>query len=216
MFGPGGMRGTASERSIAEARGRTGVRIELDDGRSIVVPREALAPEGRGVRRVAGERMASREREVAAAEKIVIPAVREELDVGKRRVDRGGVRVRVIPGERREVVDVPLEHRDLRVERVQIGREVEGPLQAREEDGVLIFPVVEEVLVVQKKWVLREEVRIRVERTRTRASEAVSLRTERVSIERLGRDDRSEAEGGTGEPAAGPGDRRGRRSRTRR
>ena len=55
----------------------------------------------------------------------------------------------------------------------------------REEDGVLIVPVVEEQLVVTTRLILKEEIRI-TRRSRTEAvREPVRLRSEQVDIERL-------------------------------
>ena len=58
------------------------------------------------------------------------------------------------------------------VERVPVDRPVEAMPVVREEDGVLIVPVVEERLVVTKQLVLKEELQIR---TQTRV-EAVGSR----------------------------------------
>jgi stress response protein YsnF len=54
----------------------------------------------------------------------------------------------------------------------------------REEDGVLIVPVLEERLVVTTELVLKEEIRItRKSRTET-VREPVRLRSERAEVER--------------------------------
>ena len=55
----------------------------------------------------------------------------------------------------------------------------------REEDGVLIVPVLEERLVVTTELVLKEEIRI-TKRSRTElVREPVTLRSERAEVERL-------------------------------
>ena len=70
-----------------------------------------------------------------------------------------------------------------------VGRPVEAAPQVREEDGVLIVPVLEERLVVTTELILKEEIRI-IKKSRTEmVREPVRLRSERVEVERLeGRD----------------------------
>jgi stress response protein YsnF len=59
----------------------------------------------------------------------------------------------------------------------------------REEDGVLIVPVLEERLVVTTELILKEEIRITKKDRTEIVREPVRLRSERVEIERLeGRD----------------------------
>lgn len=183
ILGTDGRCGTAARAAVAGVHADAPVPIRMDDGRSTTVPRSALTPAGRDAYRL--DTPAPAHTEPPPSGGIAVPVIGEELQIGKREVDRGGVRVRIVPSEREEAVDLPLEHRDVHVERIPIGREVEGPLPAREEDGQLIFPVVEQVAVVQKKWVLREEVRVRVERTLTHARETITLKAESAVVERL-------------------------------
>jgi stress response protein YsnF len=55
----------------------------------------------------------------------------------------------------------------------------------RNEDGVVIVPVFEEVLVIEKRLVLREEIRLRIAVSADPAEQTVSLRRQRVEVERL-------------------------------
>jgi len=122
----------------------------------------------------------------AAAPQTVIPVVREELDVGKRRVETGrGVRVHKTVQERQAVVDEPLAKDEVRVERVKVERTVEAPVDVRYEGDTMIIPVLEEVLVVQKRLVLKEEIRVTRRRSETRAPQRVTLRSEDAEIERI-------------------------------
>ena len=50
---------------------------------------------------------------------------------------------------------------DVEIERVQIDREVSSAPDIRTEGDLTIVPVLEEILVVEKRLVLREEIRIR-------------------------------------------------------
>jgi uncharacterized protein (TIGR02271 family) len=116
-----------------------------------------------------------------------IPVVREELHVGKRMVETGrGVRLHKTVTEEAIRIDGQLAHQELEIERVPIDAWVEGsvPVQRQEAD-TLVIPVLEEVLVVEKRLRLREEIRITAKATSRQASEQVVLRSEQVSAERF-------------------------------
>ncbi len=117
---------------------------------------------------------------------LVIPVVAEELTVETSRIARGVVRLHKRVETREETVNAPVVREDLIVERVTVNALVEGaPPEPREEDGVLIVPVLEEVTVVEKRLILREEVRVSRRRSTTTASQAVTLRREVVEVERV-------------------------------
>lgn len=139
------------------------------------VRRESLQP-GMAERTVATD--------VSATE--VIPVLREELKVSKREVETGRVVVHKTVSERDENVEMLLRRTDVSVERVPVGRTVTEAPASREEGDVLIIPVLEEVLVVEKRLVLKEELHIRKTTTECTAHEVVRLRTETVKIEPSG------------------------------
>jgi uncharacterized protein (TIGR02271 family) len=124
---------------------------------------------------------------VPASAELVIPVVAEELRVERVVTERGHVRVHKRVHERTETVQPgPVAHDDVTVERVPVGRFVTEAPAVRVEGDTTIVPVVEEVLVVEKRLRLREEVRI-TRRTRAVPSpeQHVTLRTEDVEIERI-------------------------------
>jgi stress response protein YsnF len=57
----------------------------------------------------------------------------------------------------------------------------------REDNGTTIIPVMEEVLVVEKRWMLREEIHIRRRRIETHQPQHITLRSEEVQVERVPR-----------------------------
>jgi stress response protein YsnF len=71
------------------------------------------------------------------------------------------------------------------IEHVAINRPVESPEPPREEGDVLVIPVYEEVVTVQRQWILKEEVRLRRREVQTRHREEVVLRGEEAVVERL-------------------------------
>jgi len=81
-------------------------------------------------------------------------------------------------------VDEPLMREEYDVERVPIDEFVDGPVGPRHEGETLIEPVLEEVLVVEKRLVVREELRITRRRTEERKPQRVKLLSEEVSVER--------------------------------
>lgn len=123
--------------------------------------------------------------EGTARDEVVIPVLHETVHIGKRRVESGRVRVHKTVSERDEAVEVVLKRQDLEVERVPIGRVVDQVPAPREEAGTLIVPVIEEVVVVEKRLMLKEELHIRRKNTERTVRETVRLRAEAVSVEHL-------------------------------
>ena len=117
-------------------------------------------------------------------EPVVIPVAREEASVARKVVERDAVRVRKIVRERVELIDEPLMHDEIDVEHVVVNRVVDSPQPPREEGDVLVIPVYEEVLTVQRQWVLKEEVRVRRREVQSRHREEVVLREEEALVER--------------------------------
>jgi uncharacterized protein (TIGR02271 family) len=115
----------------------------------------------------------------------VIPLAAEELAVARRTVETGRLRVARITHEREQLVDEMLARETAEISRVPIGREVETMPAVREEDGITIIPIVEEVLVVERRLFLKEEVRIRRARTTERHRESVRLRYQEAVVTRL-------------------------------
>jgi stress response protein YsnF len=109
----------------------------------------------------------------------------EELEVSKREIERGRVIVRTRIEDREELAEAALLQQEVVVERVTRGIVVETMPEVREEDGVLVVPVVEERLVVTTELVLKEEIRITTKSRTEIVREPVRLRSERVEIERL-------------------------------
>lgn len=117
----------------------------------------------------------------------VIPVIKESLVVDRRVVDQGGFRIVKSVDVRDEVVDEPLVAHTVDVERRIIGRllpSMEVPA-SRQEGDTWIVSVVEEVLVTEKRLMLKEELHIRRTESVTRHPQTFSLRSENVAIERL-------------------------------
>jgi stress response protein YsnF len=72
----------------------------------------------------------------------------------------------------------------VQVERVPIGRAVAAVPAVREEGDTTILPVVEEVIVVERRLILKEEVHIRRIKVAERHTETVTTREQTVEIYR--------------------------------
>jgi stress response protein YsnF len=89
---------------------------------------------------------------------------------------------------REVLVDEPLLREEVAIERVPVNRVVEGPIPVRYEGDTMILSLLEEVLVVETRLLLTEELRITTRRTETHTPERVMLRHEDVTIERVDRE----------------------------
>lgn len=123
-----------------------------------------------------------------------LEVVEEQLSVGKRSVDTGrGVRIHKTVSEQPVQVDEALLRDAVEVARVPVGRLADpGETPAPHYEGdTLVIPVLEEVLVVERRVRIREELRITRSRHEQRHQENVLLRSEQVNIERFDETDRT-------------------------
>lgn len=125
----------------------------------------------------------------------VLHEVDERLDVRTETRETGRVVARVVTDTREQPVAATGWRETVDVERVPIGRDVDAIEPPREEDGVTVIPVYEEVLVVHKRLVLREEVRLTTRREPLPGPERVPIRRQRVEVERLPPPDAGDPDG---------------------
>jgi uncharacterized protein (TIGR02271 family) len=114
----------------------------------------------------------------------ILPVVEEQVHVEKQQVEHGKVRITKTVQEREQVIDEPLMHEDVEVERVRVDKEIDAPASPRREGEVWIVPLMEEVVVVERRLMLREELHIRKRQTQVSRPKSVTLRTEQAHIER--------------------------------
>lgn len=117
-----------------------------------------------------------------------IPVIEEQLAFGTRVVETGrGVRIHKTVSEQPVTIDERLSRDEVQVEHVPIDRIVaagETPAN-RYEGDTLIVPVLEEVLVVERRLRIKEELHISRTRHEERYQETVALKVERVDVERF-------------------------------
>ena len=120
---------------------------------------------------------------------LILPLYEEDIAFSKRKLTTGVVRVALTTASRAALVDEELAREDVQVDRVRIDKVVAEMPQTREEGNTTIIPVVEEIVVVERRLVLREEIRITRARSVTRHTETVLLRTQQATVERVQSDD---------------------------
>jgi stress response protein YsnF len=113
-----------------------------------------------------------------------LPVSEERICVHKRKVETGRVRIRTVPEEREQRIQETVASEEVFVETVRVGREVETMPEVRQEGDTWVFPVVEKVLVVEKRSILKEEARVRRVRRSETVEQPVTLRSTRVIVER--------------------------------
>ena len=117
-----------------------------------------------------------------------VPVVQEEAWIEKRIVDTGrGVRIHKTVAEHPCQIDKSLLRDEVQVSHVPVDRIV--PLDqapaTRYEGDTLVVPILEEVLVVERRLRIKEELHITRTRHEERHAETVLLKSEQVSVERF-------------------------------
>jgi uncharacterized protein (TIGR02271 family) len=189
---PQGVHGTIDTTAWPLDGRRAEVLVSLEGGRQVLVPLELLVRQEDGSYRLTVNLAAWERQRGAGADAreppLVLPVMEETLTVDTRPVETGRVRIRKVVHAREELVDPPLLREDVIIERVPVNRVVEGPVPVRYEGDTMIVSVLEEVLVVDTRLLLKEEVHITTRRTETHTPKRVTLRHEDVTIERVDRE----------------------------
>jgi len=115
----------------------------------------------------------------------VIPLLAEEVAVAKQVVETGRVQVSRVAHEREQLIDELLTHETVEIDRTPIGRQIDAMPAVRDEGDTIVIPIVEEVLVVERRLLLKEEVRVRRVRSTERHQESVTLRHHEAVVTRL-------------------------------
>src|SRR5688572_22734860 len=90
-----------------------------------------------------------------------LPVVEEVLKVDRRKVETGAVRVRLSTTETTQPLQLDAWSERVEVERVAIGQPVAERREPWHDGDVLVVPVYEEQVVLQRTLVLKEELRLR-------------------------------------------------------
>ena len=119
-----------------------------------------------------------------------LPLAEEVLHLAKQEVSTGKVRVHTVVDTEEQFVRETLEQHTVEVTRIPKNEVLDAVPTVRTENGVVIVPVFEEVVVVETKLVLREEVHIRTNVSQDTVEFHVPIRKQRAVVERLDKDGR--------------------------
>lgn len=115
----------------------------------------------------------------------VIPVAEEHLHVGTKLVETGRINISKKVSSEDVTMDVPVTHEEVTVERKEINQYVdELPPASRQEGDTTIISVFKEVLVVEKKILLVEEVHITKKIIESSVPITDTIRKEEVIINR--------------------------------
>jgi uncharacterized protein (TIGR02271 family) len=135
----------------------------------------------------------------------------EEVRVAKETHETARVLISTHTHEREALIDEDLAREQVEIETIPVGQRIDAVPEVRHEGDTTIIPIVEEVLVVARQLVLREEVRIKRMRTTERHQEKVMLRHQEAVVTRepgdAGNDEATSVTGprrpGTAKPPGG-------------
>jgi uncharacterized protein (TIGR02271 family) len=113
-----------------------------------------------------------------------IELLEERLEIDKRVVTLGRVFVDTKVETEQHVVEAMLQHDEVDIQRVPIGQIIDSRPPIRNEDDVVIVPIVEERLVVEVQLFLKEELRVSKSVVAEKVSRIVPLRSEHATINR--------------------------------
>lgn len=123
--------------------------------------------------------------QTSSQKEVVVPVYTEEVEITRRKVATASVKVATVTHARQRVIEEELAQERLEIERVPVGRYVDTVPPVQQHGDLTILPVIEEVVVVERKLLLREEVHIRRVRTTEHHVETVQLREQTVVITRV-------------------------------
>ena len=168
------------------------VIIRLSDGRRMLIESDLLSRSGEGWHAplAAGRHLGDGDHQHERSDGgfLVIPEIEEHVRLGKRPVETGRVRVSKRVHEEEQEIEQDLLREEVRVERVPCNQFVADPAhppRPRREGDALVIPLLEEVLVVEKRLAVREELRITRAAVAHPRKQKVTVRREEARVERL-------------------------------
>ncbi len=131
--------------------------VRLDDGTEMRVPTSALEPQPDGSFYLKPRTGSPALQNMPTS----APAMQSEVQADPR-VEAGS---REVQPPRSDTVESQLFRHGYTVRKVAVDRVLDEPALPRQEGDTMIYPVMEEVLVVQKRLILKEEIHITPERS---------------------------------------------------
>jgi uncharacterized protein (TIGR02271 family) len=189
---PEGVRGLID--SAALQRGDKTVWVTLENGEQLPIPVSLLVisdSDQYSITRSWQDLLASHKAPTAVHPVVeidgtVLPVVEEAVQVDKQWVESGVVRVRKLKSEEEELVQASLMRQEVDIERVPKNELLNAVPDVRYEGETLVIPVVAEELVVEKRLVLKEEIRVSKKQVATPWEQSIPVHKETIIVERTG------------------------------
>ena len=110
--------------------------------------------------------------------------LQEEANIDKKIVESGKVYIHKKVQETDEEISVPVSHESVTIKKVTVNKYVDVAPLVRNEGNTTIIPVIKEVLVIEKKLLLVEEVHVIKEVIEKTEEHTIPLRKEEIEVER--------------------------------
>jgi len=109
----------------------------------------------------------------------------EEAALTRETVETGRLHVGKHTHTREQLIEADLAHETVEITTVPVGVIIDAMPAIRDDGETLVIPIVEEILVVERRLRLKQEVHVRRIRTTERHRETVTLRHEEAAVTRL-------------------------------
>jgi uncharacterized protein (TIGR02271 family) len=115
----------------------------------------------------------------------LIPVMQEEVNIGKKIIEKGRVKISKVVKEESEVLNLPTISEQVHIRRIPVNKIIENtPESVRYEGNTMIISVLQEVTVVEKKLLLVEEIHLTKTSVSSEETKEITLRREEINIER--------------------------------
>ncbi len=115
----------------------------------------------------------------------VIPVIEEVLKVDKEVVETGRIHIKKKVAKEEKRIEIPLVNESYHVEKIEVKNQIfdEQP-SIRHEGDTIVIPVIKEIAEVKIRYQVTEEIHLIKNKTITSYSQQVTLKKEKVIIER--------------------------------
>jgi len=114
--------------------------------------------------------------------------LQEQVDIDKKLIESGKVYIHKKVHETDEEISVPVSHETVTINKVPVNKYVDVAPLVRNEGNTTIIPVIKEVLVIEKKLLLVEEVHVIKQIIEKTEEHTIPLRKEEIEVERYKRE----------------------------
>ena len=121
----------------------------------------------------------------AEGDQLIIPVIQEQIVIDKQVIETSKVRVRKTVLEETASLNIPLIQESYDVQRVPAQQVLDNPPGVRYEGDTIVVPVMREIVIIEKKYELIEEVRLTKRTTAIPHIQEITLLKEQVQVERI-------------------------------